>query len=248
MRPVRLALSWLTVLPIAGGTVSPRAARRAIASAPLVGLLLGLAAMGVLAGSHALGLPGLVSGLLVVGGLAMATRGMHVDGLADTADGLGCYGPPERALDVMRDGGVGPFGVVTLFVVLGTQAACLNAVVHSGRWWVVPLALTVGRAGLTWCCRRGVPAARPEGMGALVAGSQPVLVPVLWAVLLGAAAVFAVPARPWLGPLAVLLAAVLVVAFTAHVRRRFGGITGDVLGAAIELAGTVTLIVCVAAP
>lgn len=245
---MRLALSWLTVLPVSGGAVTRRSCRRAIGAAPVVGLLLGMAALGVLSGLAWVGVPPLAAGLLVVGGLALATRGMHVDGLADTADGLGCYGPPARALEVMRDGGAGPFGVVTLFVVLSVQAVCLSTVVHSGRWWVVPLAVTMGRVALGWCCRRGVPAARPEGMGALVAGSQPRWVPALWTVLLAAGAVFVVPGWPWLGPLGVLLAAVLAIGLTAHAHRRFGGITGDVLGAAVELCTTAALAVAVLAP
>ncbi|TCP55083.1 cobalamin-5'-phosphate synthase [Tamaricihabitans halophyticus] len=244
---MRLALSWLTVLPVAGGSVEARDCRRAISLAPLVGVLLGCFALGVLAGLHQLGAPALVAGILTVGALALATRGMHVDGLADTADGLGCYGPPARALEVMRDGGVGPFGAVTLLVVYGTQAACFASVLHSGRWWVVPLAVATGRAALGWCCRRGVPSARAEGLGALVAGSQPLPVPLGWTALLAGAAVLTIPELPWLGPLAVVLATALVVAVLPHIRKRFGGITGDVLGAAVELATTVTLVVCVSA-
>ena len=101
---------------------------------------------------------------------------MHLDGLADTADGLGCYGPPERALAVMRDGGAGPFAVVTLVVVLGAQAAALRrprtARARRAAAAVV-LAAAAGRAAFAWVARRGVPAARPGGLGATVAGSQP---------------------------------------------------------------------------
>ncbi|MFL6141242.1 MAG: adenosylcobinamide-GDP ribazoletransferase [Labedaea sp.] len=244
MAGLRLALSWLTVLPVPAGPVDATTARAAIALAPLVGLLLGGVALGALAAAAALGMPALLAGLLTVGLLALLTRGMHLDGLADTADGLGCYGPPERALALMRDGGAGPFAVVTLIVVLGAQAVALGTLVPSGRWEVVPLALVAGRAAFPLCCRTGVPAARLDGLGALVAGSQPLAVAVAWWLALAVGAAFAVPGHWWLGILAVGLAAATVLAMTAHVRKRFGGITGDVLGAAAELATTVVLVLC----
>jgi adenosylcobinamide-GDP ribazoletransferase len=242
---VRLALSWLTVLPVPGpAEVDRRVASAAIRWAPLAGLVLGLPAAGLLVGLHRLGLPAALAGLLVVAALALGTRGMHLDGLADTADGLGCYGPPERALAVMRDGGAGPFGVATLVLVLSAQAVALGALAAApGRWPAVPLAVVAGRVAFGWCCRRGVPAARPEGLGALVADSQPWFVPALAGLVLAALAVFAVPGRPWQGPLGVLAAAALVAVLSAHTRQRFGGVTGDVLGAAAELAGTVVLVV-----
>jgi adenosylcobinamide-GDP ribazoletransferase len=232
------------VLPVPAGRVDAGVARVAIAVAPLIGLLLGGIAAGALSGLDGLGLPPLLGGLLVAGLLALLTRGMHLDGLADTADGLGCYGPPERALAVMRDGGAGPFAVVTLIVVVGAQAVALSTLVSSGRWGAVVLALTAGRAAFAVCCRRGVPAARPEGLGALVAGSQPLGVAAGWWLALAGAGAFVVPGRWWLGVVAVLLAAAVVVGLTAHARKRFGGITGDVLGAACEVAVTTVLVVC----
>jgi adenosylcobinamide-GDP ribazoletransferase len=240
---VRLALSWLTILPVRVSIVDTRMARTAIACAPLVGVLLGVVAAGALLGLDALGFPPLLGGVLTVGLLAVLTRGMHLDGLADTADGLGCYGPPERALAVMRDGGAGPFAVVTLVVVVAAQAISMGALVSGGRWGVVVLGVAAGRAAFAICCARGVPAARPDGLGSLVADSQPPAVPVVWWLVLAAAGAFAVPGRPWLGPLGMVLAAGLVVALVAHARRRFGGITGDVLGAAGEAAVTAVLVV-----
>jgi adenosylcobinamide-GDP ribazoletransferase len=241
---LRLALSWLSVLPVPAPAVDRRIAGAAIAASPLVGLLLGGAGTGVLAGLVALRCPPLLAGLLVVGLLALATRGMHLDGLADTADGLGCYGPPERALAVMKDGGAGPFAVVALIVVLGVQTIGLAEAASDHRWWVAPLALTVGRAAFPLCCRRSVPAARPDGLGALVARTQPVWVPVTWWVLLLAAAAVVLPGRWWQAPAAVLLAGAVVLALSRHTTRRFGGVTGDVLGAAAELAAAAVLVVC----
>ncbi|AEA26712.1 Cobalamin synthase [Pseudonocardia dioxanivorans CB1190] len=251
-RGLALALSWLTVLPVRAGTGSAPAAGVAAAAirwAPVVGALVGAVSGALAWGLVAAGVPTLVAGLLGVAAGVLATRGMHVDGLADTADGLGCYGPPERALAVMRDGGAGPFAVVTLLVALGAQAAALAAVAPLGPAVATAagaLAAATGRAGFAWCARRGVPAARPGGLGASVAGSQPWWVAAAWWVLLAAAAALLVPAR-WPGVLGVAAAAVLVVGLSAHTRRRFGGMTGDVLGAASELGVTAVLVVLSAA-
>lgn len=245
MRSLALALSWLTVLPVRTGAPSDGEAAGALRWAPVVGGALGACAGLLVWGLGAAGVPAPAAGLLAVGFLALATRGMHVDGLADTADGLGSYGPPERALAVMKDGGAGPFAVVTLLVVLGVQAAGLASagggrVVAAGA-----LACAVGRVGFSWVARRGVPAARPGGLGASVAGSQPRWVPLVWwAVLAAAGYAFA----GWRGPAAVLLSALVTIGLSAHTARRFGGMSGDVLGAAAELGTAATLLVLVTAP
>ncbi|MFZ2528876.1 MAG: adenosylcobinamide-GDP ribazoletransferase, partial [Rhodococcus sp. (in: high G+C Gram-positive bacteria)] len=133
MSGLPLALSWLTVLPVRGpADIDRSAASRAIGAAPVTGVLLGAAAATVLWLLTTAGCAPPLAGLLCVGFLAVATRGMHVDGLSDTADGLGCYGSPERARDVMHSGGAGPFGVVTLVVVLGAQAWSFGALAEAG--------------------------------------------------------------------------------------------------------------------
>ena len=102
----------------------------------------------------------------------------------------------------------------------------------------------MGRAGFVLCCRRGLGSARTEGLGALVAASQPRWSVAVWWIVLLVLGVFAVGEAWWLGPVAVALAAGVLLAFGRHVQRRFGGITGDVLGAASEIATTVALVVC----
>jgi adenosylcobinamide-GDP ribazoletransferase len=242
---LRFAASLLTVLPVRStATVDRSLAGWAIGFSPLIGVGLGAFGAGLSAGLRLIGAPALLAGLLVVGALALVTRGMHVDGLADTADGLGCYGPPERALAVMKDGGAGPFGVVALIVVLGAQAASLATLAQTGRWWAVGLAIAAGRVAFVWGCRRGVVAARPEGFGALVAGTQPIALALGWWVVTAGAAVFVVPGRWWQGPAAVVVAALAVAGLSVHTRRRFGGLVGDVLGAGCELTVAIVLAGC----
>ncbi len=237
-----LAVSWLTVLPIPQPRVEidrPVAAR-AIAATPVVGVLLGGVAAGLAAVLALSQLPSIVVGALVVAALGLLTRGMHIDGLADTVDGLGCYGPPERAREVMHSGGVGPFGAAALLVVLRVQAAGGRSLADSHEWWSIVVAVTLGRVAVLTACRRGLSAAA-NGFGALVADSQRWSI-VVWTVLalIGAAVVDIDVWWRGLIVVGVITAGAWVV--SAHCARRFGGINGDVLGAVLELGTTVAVV------
>jgi adenosylcobinamide-GDP ribazoletransferase len=246
---LRLALTTFTIAPLRPARVDRRAARVAMACAPLVGAALG-AVLGLLAlGLRALHAPPLVTGAAVVALAALLTRGMHLDGLADTVDGLGSYAPRERALEIMRHSDVGPFGVAAIALTLLLQAAAVAGLAARAGGFAllcaVVAATATGRLAVAVSCREGVPAARPEGLGALVAGTLawPVLAP--GAVAVAAVSLAAVPGRPWQGPVAVGLALLCAVALERHAVRRLGGITGDVLGAVLEVAVTTGYLVLV---
>jgi adenosylcobinamide-GDP ribazoletransferase len=235
---LRLAFTTLTVLPIRGGRVDRSTAGIAMSVAPAVGAVLGLVLGGllwVLREAHA---PTLVAAGVTVAAAGLLTRGMHLDGLADTIDALGSYRRGDEALAVMKKADIGPFGVAAIAVTMLIQAGALTEV-SAGA---VVVAWAAGRLAVPVACRRGVPAARPEGLGALVAGTVPVPVAALGAIVVAGAAIAATPDRPWQGPAAVVAAGAVVVLLVRHSVRRFGGITGDVLGAAVEVATTVALV------
>jgi len=118
---------------------------------------------------------------------------------------------------------------------LALQASAFAALLAADRW----LAVAAGRVTFA---RRGVPPARPDGLGALVAGTQAPTVSLGWGLVLLGGALAVVPSRPWQGVVAVLLAAAGVGWLSRHTTRRFGGLVGDVLGAASETATTVFLV------
>jgi cobalamin 5'-phosphate synthase/cobalamin synthase len=234
----------LTVLPVPARAAT--SARGVLPWAPAVGLVLGAAAGGVavLGDRWISPLAGAVLGVAV---LALLTRGLHLDGLADTADGLGPLRQRERALEVMRQGDVGPFGVVTLVLTLLLQVACLAALLTVDRGWlalwtaVVVARLAMSRTGLP-----GVPTAEGSSLGRLVAGTVSAAWLAGWAVVLVVLVLAGAAADPQLTLRLLVSAAVGVLAAELVHRRarsRLGGVTGDVMGAMGETATTATLLV-----
>ena len=233
----QLAIGTLTAIPVLPPrTVDRRVAGLAMMLAPFAVLPLAFA-VGLLAVT---GLPAPIKGVLAVGVLALGTRAFHLDGLSDTVDGLAASYDRERSLAVMKSGTAGPAGVVALIVVIGLQAVGFAYVLHGWRGGMLGgLAVVVSRVALASCCTRGVPSARPGGLGDTFAQTVPVMVTGLWWTAGAVALTFAgLEAHLvwWRGPLAVLVAFHTVIALILHVRKRLGGVTGDVFGAEIEVA------------
>jgi adenosylcobinamide-GDP ribazoletransferase len=237
---VRLAIGTFTVVPVAAPrTVTAHEAKIAILLGPVIGGLLGGAAVVVLLVVDLAGGGDLLAAALAVSVLALLTRGMHLDGLADVADGLGSGQGRPGALTVMRRPDIGAFGALVLVLVVVLQVAALARAQELGMGTVaLVVAVVSGRVAIVGACVRGVPAARLEGLGATVAGSVPAVAAVAWTVvLLGLSAFFGFG---WvLVSSGGLVAALMLL---VHCVRRFGGITGDVLGAVSETATTAALV------
>ncbi|MFC4030258.1 adenosylcobinamide-GDP ribazoletransferase [Streptomyces polygonati] len=246
----RFAFGTLSVLPVTLTRWDRTAAAGGMAVAPGVGVVVGGAAAAAGALLTGLGATALIAAVATVAVEAVLTRGLHLDGLADTADALGSGKPAEDALRIMKQSDIGPFGVVTLVLVLLAQTAALTACY--GHGWVyggaaAVLAGAAGRTAMTLACRQGVPAARPGGLGAAVAGA------VRPRTALAAAAAGAVAAglagAAFGGPTALraviawCLGLLAAEALLRRCRHRFGGVTGDVFGALCETAATATLLV-----
>ncbi len=202
--------------------------------APLAALPLGgLVALICLAGGR-LGLHPLAVAVTAIALLALGSRALHWDGLSDTADGLTASYDAERSLAVMKSGTSGPAGVVATVAIFGLQVAGLaSLLLTDGGWLTAGVLVCLSRCALVLLCSRGVPGARSDGLGATFVGTVPRSVAVAtWALALLLA---------WLvGGIAALVgvvcAAAVVLLLIRRVVTRFGGVTGDVFGAAIEIA------------
>ena len=259
---VRFAFGTLTVLPVKVFRWDREAARAGMLCAPVAGLVVGLcsaAAGGLLL---LLGAGPLLAAVATTATPAVLTRALHLDGLADTADGLGSGRPAEDALRIMKQSDIGPFGVVALLFVLLAQVAALSQAYESS-WargaFAAVVSACAARLALTLAARTGVPPARPDGLGAAVAGTVPVRGALLAAALVTVAAAgagallgaydgFEAYDRFGVygivrGGIGVLVACAAAELLLRHCTRRFGGVTGDVFGGLAETAATTALLV-----
>ncbi|WP_433167782.1 adenosylcobinamide-GDP ribazoletransferase [Kribbella sp. CA-247076] len=260
-----LALGTLSVLPSRmPSRVDRVVGGRAMVLAPLVGAVLGGVAAGVVAVVELVRPDaGLLAAVLGVLALVVLSGALHLDGLADFSDALGSRRDRETMLRIMKQSDIGPFGVVAIVAVLLLDVAALAACVQAGfGWQAVLVAGITSRLTLAWTCRTTVPSARPDGLGAMVAATvRPIAAAVATTAVLAV-----VVGLTWLTdrePLtgsgreqlagvdreqlagvagAVLLTVVVSLLVTRRARAAIGGVTGDVLGAAIELAVLVTLL------
>jgi adenosylcobinamide-GDP ribazoletransferase len=245
---LRMAIGTLTAFPVrAPVRIDRRVAGGAMVLAPVAGVLLAVPSALVVLGGTAVRLPSLVTAGLAIGVAALGSRGLHLDRRADTADGLAASYDRDRALEVMRRGDSGPTGVATLTIVLIVHCGALAGAVSAGHGMsAVVIGILTGRGTLSACCTRGIPSARPDGLGARVAQSVPVPVAVAVFAALTGSSVLAPGLSWWRGPVAVVAGYAVAAVFLSHCVRRFGGVTGDVLGATVE-ASAATVIVALSA-
>jgi adenosylcobinamide-GDP ribazoletransferase len=243
VRPAAGAVAFLTRIPLGRLELDGRDVARGAIAFPLVG-----AAIGALTALVAVGLDGPLTAPLAAGVAVAAeaafTGAIHLDALADVADGLGARSR-ERAFEIMREGSIGAFGASALVLDLWLKTLALTALVEAGgAISAVAGAAGLGRAAplaLAWMLPYALAG---EGTGRLLTngsaqwslGGGLLLALVVALLLVGTAAPFLVAAA------AIAAAAVGMTAW-----RKLGGVTGDVLGASVETATTAALLAAVAA-
>jgi adenosylcobinamide-GDP ribazoletransferase len=238
------AAAFLTRLPL---PAPPDPAGAPLAEAgwafPLVGLVVGLLSGIAYAVAVLLRLPPLAAALIAVGVSVQLTGGLHEDGLADTADGLGGGHDPAQRLEIMRDSRIGTFGVLALIFSVGLRMVAIAAIAGNGAVIAALIAAHAVGRGLLPLVPRALEPARSDGLGA-TAGTPSAAV--AWSAA-GLAAVIALVALDFLPGLTALVVAALAISARAVLaQRQLGGYTGDVLGALEQVGETLVLLVAAA--
>ena len=224
------AIRTLTRIPVPGTTTDQPG--KAFPWFPIVGVLLGLilGGMGFLLNAWPAG-----AAIVIITAEAILTRYLHLDGLADWADGFGVLGDRERTLQVMKDPNTGAFGVVVLILNLLTKWIALTKLCTLGSLSWVPAALALSRAMQVELAVT-LPYARPQG------GTGRVWVEDAQAhhrwLALGIATLIVFVLQQWIGLLIALGAWIATRLLAYRYQQRIGGITGDLLGATNELIET----------
>ncbi len=248
--PLVVALGLFTTIPVPPvENIDARTAGRAMAVFPVVGLLVGGMA-GVLTWLTSSLAGPLLGPIVGVATLAWVTGALHLDGLADTADGLGSRKPAADALEIMRRSDIGPMGVIVLLLVLLMEVAALGRLASEEPLMAagaLTAAAMLGRASVVLATTSAHSGARASGFGVLFNGVTRRATATFWAIAaVGLSAALGWIARDSGGAVAFGAGALLALGagwlWRAHLARRLGGLTGDTFGSIIEVTQSVFLV------
>ena len=233
------ALSFLTILPVGHPSLSEeKELARTMAFFPLVGLVIGLIlALGYYLFSFLF--PAALVLWLIIGLLAFLTRGLHLDGFADTMDGLGSGGPKEKILEVMRDSRIGAFGVISLILLIGAKYFALDQIPRASIPYALILMAVMGRNAMVWVSYRSPYARSGEGL------AKPFVVNLnAREMLISSALTFGIAfLLIVVNGIAIFLGIGLFsLGYRLFFLKKLVGVTGDILGAANELAELLCLL------
>jgi adenosylcobinamide-GDP ribazoletransferase len=232
-----VALRYLTIVPLPGNRPHERSAPgRAAAWFPVIGAGIGLTLVVTDRLTGAL-FPSLLAALLTVTMWKLVTGGLHLDGLADCLDGLPGVDAGQR-LRIMRDSRIGAFGAIGLILFLLLEIAALSELGAAVRWRALLAAPAIARA-MPPLLSRVFPPARSEGQAFGFRQGVDARGVVL---ALGGAVVVAILALGVIGLVALLAVLLVTAGLGQFFTRHLGGVTGDVLGAAVEAAELTTLL------
>jgi len=227
------AIRFLTILPVPG--------KIGLETEDLAGSLVWFPVVGILIGTCSGGLFYIIAPLIssplaaifAVALLAVFSGCLHLDGVADCADGFFSSRPRERILEIMRDSHIGAMGVIVLFFVLAVKVSSLMVMPFSEMWKPLFLMPIAGRVGIILMMNI-LPYARTDGGIATVMYGRKRVVHLLWAM-----AVLLLTSWFVAGTMGLITAAdamVLLLVFSFYVYLKIGGATGDTLGAACEFS------------
>lgn len=241
MKKIKLALGFLTIIPVhETGPYVPGDIGRAAGWFPWVGALLGLVVAAVYYGLSQIFAP-LLAAVLSLATWITLTGGLHLDGLADSCDGLLNASNKERRLEIMKDPRLGTFGGIGLILIIIFKLACLYSLPTSSHWFALPLAAGLSRWLLLWAGKQ--PLARPSGLGVDFASGLNKNTFILGAMAILFLSVLAGYATGWRSLAAVALVHLMAWLIFKIARSRLGGMTGDIFGFIVELSEAATMLI-----
>jgi adenosylcobinamide-GDP ribazoletransferase len=241
VREITLVLSFLTRLPVGAMAFNGRTLAQAAWAFPFAGLVVGGIGGGVLYGFAYMDWNAAIAVLLALALMTLVTGGLHEDGLADVADGFGGGNSREAKLEIMHDSRIGTYGVLALTFSVGIRGVALFDVQQSANALVVIVAAAVFSRAVLPGVMATMAHARSDGLS--VTAGRPGVAGALIAIILGCGICFDVFYPDLLVPLVAMALAILGVALLCLIaKRQIGGQTGDVIGAAQQIAETLFLV------